>query len=89
MKRIFLMICLVGLASCSTEEVSYQSALETKAKFFLKPKVIDFVNNAINVVRQLISHLGNLCVKINQSAGTSDTLSLFGDRKAPSLERLQ
>jgi len=35
MKRIFLMICLVGLASCSTEEVSYQSALETKAKFFL------------------------------------------------------
>ncbi len=35
MKRIFLMICLVGLAACSTEEVSYQSALETKAKFFL------------------------------------------------------
>jgi len=35
MNRIFLILCLVGLAACSTEEVSYQSSLETKAKFFL------------------------------------------------------
>ena len=60
-----------------------------KSQLFLQRQFIDFVDHAINVIRQTVALLRYFLVKLNKARCTQDTLGLNGHWKAPSFEGLQ